>query len=60
MSGFVSKGIQGYTDRTCIIIVDISNMPIGLIVDAVSEVITIPGEDVSIRLKRTQISITGI
>lgn len=40
------KVFREYTDRTCIIIVDISNMPIGLIVDAVSEVITIPEEDV--------------
>lgn len=40
------KEPREYTDRTCIIVVDIRNMPIGLIVDAVSEVITIPGEDV--------------
>lgn len=40
------KEAKEYTDRTCIIVVDISNMPIGLIVDRVSEVITIPEQDV--------------
>lgn len=40
------KESREYTDRTCIIVVDIRNMPVGLIVDAVSEVITIPEEDV--------------
>lgn len=40
------KEQKAYTDRTCIIVVDISSMPIGLIVDRVSEVITIPEQDV--------------
>ncbi len=40
------KEPKEYTDRTCIIVVDISSMPIGLIVDGVSEVITIPEQDV--------------
>jgi len=40
------KEPRQYTERTCIIVVDINNMPIGLIVDGVSEVITIPEEDV--------------
>jgi purine-binding chemotaxis protein CheW len=40
------KEPKEYTDRTCIIVVDISGMPIGLIVDRVSEVVTIPEQDV--------------
>jgi purine-binding chemotaxis protein CheW len=40
------KEPREYTDRTCTIVVNINNMPIGLIVDGVSEVITIPEEDV--------------
>ncbi|MGI5978972.1 MAG: chemotaxis protein CheW [Oscillospiraceae bacterium] len=33
-----------YDDKTCIIVVDIHDMHIGLIVDTVSEVITVPAE----------------
>lgn len=40
------KEPRQYTERTCIIVVDINNMPIGLIVDGVAEVITIPEEDI--------------
>ncbi len=40
------KEPKEYTDRTCTVVVDISGMPIGLIVDGVSEVITIPEQDV--------------
>jgi purine-binding chemotaxis protein CheW len=40
------KERKEYTDRTCIIIVNIDHMQIGLIVDRVSEVITIPEEDI--------------
>lgn len=35
-----------YTDRTCIIVVDIADISIGLIVDDVSEVLNIPEEDI--------------
>ena len=35
-----------YDDRTCIIVVDVENVSIGLIVDIVSEVITIEEENV--------------
>ncbi len=35
-----------HTDRTCIIVVNIRNMTVGLIVDTVSEVIDIPDKDV--------------
>jgi purine-binding chemotaxis protein CheW len=40
------KELRDYNDRTCIIIVDIRELPIGLIVDSVSEVISIPEQDV--------------
>lgn len=35
-----------YNDRTCVIVVDISDISIGLIVDKVSEVLTIPEVDI--------------
>lgn len=35
-----------YNDRTCIIVIDIKELSIGLIVDSVAEVITIPVEDI--------------
>lgn len=41
-----NKEPKEYSDRTCVIVVDIKNIPIGLIVDSVSEVLTIPEEDV--------------
>ncbi len=34
-----------YNDRTCVIVVDIKDMPVGLIVDTVAEVLTIPEQD---------------
>jgi purine-binding chemotaxis protein CheW len=41
---------EEYTDRTCIIVVEISGsggaIPIGIIVDSVSEVLNISGEDI--------------
>jgi len=40
------KPFQPYMDRTCIIVVDIHELCIGLIVDRVSEVITIPESQV--------------
>jgi purine-binding chemotaxis protein CheW len=35
-----------YDERTCIIVVDINNTPVGLVVDEVSEVADIPANDV--------------
>lgn len=40
------KESREYTDRTCVIVVDIKNISIGLIVDTVSEVLAIPVENV--------------
>jgi purine-binding chemotaxis protein CheW len=35
-----------YTDRTCIIVIDIQGIPVGLIVDHVAEVTVIPDENI--------------
>lgn len=40
------KPFREYNDRTCIIIIDIQDIFIGLIVDSVSEVLSIPGEEI--------------
>ena len=40
------KEPREYTDRTCIIVVDIKGVPLGLIVDSVAEVLTIPEQDI--------------
>lgn len=40
------KEPKEYNDRTCVIVIDIKDLSIGLIVDSVSEVITIPEENV--------------
>lgn len=40
------KPFRTYNDRTCIIVVDIYNISVGLIVDLVSEVLTIPEADI--------------
>ena len=40
------KEQKDYSDRTCVIVVDIRDMSIGLIVDSVSEVMTIPKQDI--------------
>ena len=40
------KPIREYNDRTCIIVVDIKEVSVGLIVDAVSEVMIIQEQDV--------------
>ncbi len=40
------KPPQIYNDRTCIVIIDIKEIAIGLIVDSVSEVLSIPEEDI--------------
>lgn len=40
------KEPREYNDRTCVIVFDIKEMSIGLIVDSVAEVITIPEQDI--------------
>lgn len=40
------KEPKEYNDRTCVIVIDIRDLSIGLIVDMVSEVITIPDQDI--------------
>jgi purine-binding chemotaxis protein CheW len=35
-----------YNDRTCVVVVDVENMPIGLIVDKVAEVLDIADENI--------------
>lgn len=40
------KEFREYNDRTCIIVVDIEDLSIGLIVDSVSEVLTIEEENI--------------
>jgi purine-binding chemotaxis protein CheW len=40
------KAFREYNDRTCIIVVDMNELSIGLIVDSVSEVLIIPDQDI--------------
>ncbi len=40
------KEPRAYNDRTCVIVVDITDISIGLIVDSVSEVLSIPEQDI--------------
>jgi len=40
------KTFREYNDRTCVIVVDIADISIGLIVDSVSEVISIPDTEI--------------
>jgi purine-binding chemotaxis protein CheW len=40
------KPIKEYNDRTCVIVIDIGDISIGLIVDRVSEVISIPDTEI--------------
>ncbi|HPU63031.1 MAG TPA: chemotaxis protein CheW [Mobilitalea sp.] len=42
-----NKESNDYSDRTCIIVVDIREMSVGLIVDSVSEVASINDDDIS-------------
>ncbi len=37
---------EAYSDRTCIIVIEVRDMAVGFIVDAVSDVLSIPEEDV--------------
>lgn len=41
-----SKEVRAYDDRTCVIVIDIKDMSIGLIVDQVAEVQAIPEEEI--------------
>lgn len=41
------KAAIDYTDRTCIIVIDIAGSAVGLIVDQVAEVVDIPDEDIA-------------
>lgn len=41
-----SKEPKEYNDRTCVIVIDINDLLIGLIVDSVSEVLTIQSENI--------------
>ena len=45
---------RDYDDRTCIVVVDIDNMPVGLIVDTVTGVISIEAKDVEIPAQTRQ------
>lgn len=40
------KPFRDYNDRTCVIVVGIRGLVVGLIVDSVSEVVSIPGHEV--------------
>lgn len=40
------KPARKYNDRTCVIVIDIKEISVGLIVDSVSEVLTIPEESI--------------
>lgn len=40
------KPFREYNDRTCVIVVDIGEIAIGLIVDSVSEVLSLPEEEI--------------
>jgi purine-binding chemotaxis protein CheW len=41
------KQPREYDDRTCVIVIDFNGVSIGLIVDSVSEVLTIPEQDIA-------------
>lgn len=40
------KEPKEYTDRTCVIVINVKDVSIGLVVDAVAEVLTIPDENI--------------
>ncbi len=40
------KESKAYNDRTCVIVVDIKDISMGIVVDGVSEVLTIPDQDI--------------
>lgn len=41
------KEPRAYDDRTCVVVIDLNGISLGLIVDSVSEVLTIPAENIS-------------
>ena len=41
-----NKQSREYNDRTCVIVIEINDIPMGLIIDSVSEVISITGENI--------------
>ncbi len=41
------KQPREYDDRTCVIVIDLSGISMGLIVDSVSEVLSIPAQDIA-------------
>lgn len=41
------KGLKEYNDRTCIIVVELGDMQVGLVIDQVSEVITLEDGQIS-------------
>lgn len=41
------KEVRAYDDRTCIIVLDTNGVSVGLVVDSVSEVITMQDEDIA-------------
>jgi len=40
------KNPKEYSDKTCVIVVNVNNFSVGLIVDSVSEVLSIPEQDI--------------
>lgn len=50
------KSFQPYNDRTCIIVIEFQQICIGLIVDKVAEVISIPSHDIVLPPEYTQFS----
>lgn len=42
------KALREYDDRTCIIVIETNDATIGLIVDSVAEVVTIPESDIAL------------
>ena len=40
------KPFREHNDRTCVVVIDIDTLSIGLIVDSVSEVLSIPGDSI--------------
>lgn len=50
------KQFREYNDRTCVIVIDIMNSAMGLIVDSVEEVISIPDTEIVVPAETTMIS----
>lgn len=41
------KAVRAYDDRTCIVVLDTDGIPVGLVVDSVSEVLSMEDEDIA-------------